>query len=111
MLAAGGLLAGLSLLAAPAAHAGVCDPGSSSGSAAITSPPTVDGATLYADADPLTGGAYAGLLGNTGYVEASGNPVTQQAGVYGSSTDGTLSGQAQVSSSGPGVCINGTTVP
>src|SRR5207253_5182131 len=57
------------------------------------------------------GGGYAGVTGNSGYLEASGNPSTQQAAVYGSTTDGSVTGQANVSSSGPGVCANGVTAP
>ena len=34
-----------------------------------------------------------------------------QAAVYGSTTDGSATGKANVSSSGPGACVNGVTAP
>ena len=107
-----GALWGLSFFAAPGAHAGTCDPGTSNGRdpSQVAVPTPADGATLYAAGSPA-GGGYAGVTGNSGYLEASGNPSTQQAAVYGSTTDGSVTGQANVSSSGPGVCANGVTAP
>ena len=105
-LVVGAGVAGLFWVGGPSAQA--CDSGPTRASGDVIAGNPATGGEIYGAQTGDTSGQ-VGTAGETGYIEAGGNE-TDGAYVQGSTSDGSVNGRTNVSSS-PSVCVNDTPVP